>query len=90
MLKTQIKERYDLVVEGIEMKVLGTITEISSEPLDKIGKGCEALHILFQFAYNKIKFSIRSFLISFKSNLYICRFSIRGYPCNLKLYSYYG
>ncbi|RLG34180.1 methyltransferase type 12 [Methanosarcinales archaeon] len=29
------------------MKVLDTIPEIGSEPLDKIGKGCEALHILF-------------------------------------------
>jgi hypothetical protein len=38
---------YDLVEEEIEMKVLETTPEISSEPLDKIGKGCEALHILF-------------------------------------------
>jgi len=29
------------------MKVLDTIPEISSEPLDRIGKDCEALHILF-------------------------------------------
>jgi len=38
---------YDLVEERIEMKVLDTIPEISSEPLDRIGKDCEALHILF-------------------------------------------
>lgn len=29
------------------MKVLDTIPEISSEPLDRIGRDCEALHILF-------------------------------------------
>lgn len=31
----------------IEMKLLDTTPEISSEALDKIGKDCEALHILF-------------------------------------------
>ena len=29
------------------MKLLDTIPEISSEPLDRVGQGCEALHILF-------------------------------------------
>ena len=35
------------------MKVLDTIPEISSEPLDMVGQGCEAVHILFTaFAFN--------------------------------------
>ena len=47
MAQAYTEDCYDLVEEEIEMKVLDTIPKISSEPLDRIGKGCEALHILF-------------------------------------------
>ena len=47
MAQAYTEDCYDLMEERIEMKLLDTIPEISSEPLDKIGRDCEALHILF-------------------------------------------